>query len=124
MSSNKIIYDTCAYKNKLLESVGTVNYNLYNGKYENNNKSRVDFGLVGGYGVSLYNGNLTDLESDLRGQTRINSLCPSKKYHPKCIENCRDIHGNQNGLPCGTNSCKKLLIDAKTTKFIKYKNKQ
>ena len=36
MSSNKLIYDTCAYKNKLLESVGSINYNLYNGKYENN----------------------------------------------------------------------------------------
>ena len=120
MTSNKLIYDTCTYKNKLLESVGAINYNLYNGKFEHNRKCRIEFGLVGGYGVSLYNGNMTDLESDLRGQTRINSLCPSKKYHPKCIENCKD----DTGLPCGTQNCSKLLIDAKTAQFIKYKNKK
>ena len=70
MSSNRLIYDTCAYKKRLLESTGPLNYSMYTGKYENCAKCRVEFGTVGGNGVSLFNGNLVDLESDLRGQTR------------------------------------------------------
>ena len=35
-----------------------------------------------GNGVSLYSGNLVDLESDLRGQTRIASDCPSTMFKP------------------------------------------
>jgi hypothetical protein len=55
---------------------------LYNGKYENTAKCRIEFGTVGGNGVSLFSGNLVDLESELRGQTRSASLCPSNMYKP------------------------------------------
>ena len=119
MSSNKLIYDKCAYKNRLLESVGASNYMFYNGKFENKKKAMVEFGLVGGNNVSHYRGNMTDLESDLRGQTRLQSLCDSKKYHPKCIENCN----GKTGLPCGSQPCSLLLKNQRTIKFINYKNK-
>tara|TARA_B100000497_G_C7580241_1_gene349356 strand:- start:29 stop:463 length:435 start_codon:yes stop_codon:yes gene_type:complete len=82
MSSNRLIYDTCAYSKKIDESVGPLAYVLNPMKYENCNKCRHELGLVGGPAVSHIQGNLVDLENDLRGATRDNSLCPSKKYAP------------------------------------------
>ena len=34
-------------------------------------------------GLSV-NGNLVDLETDLRGTSRMNSKCPTKKYQNQC----------------------------------------
>ena len=84
MSSNRLIYDTCAYKKTLDESVGPLSYLLNPIKYENCNKCRMELGIVGGSNVSHIRGNLVDLENDLRGQTRGASLCPAKKYQPNC----------------------------------------
>jgi hypothetical protein len=82
MSSNRLTYDACAYQAKLTQSMGPLDYALYPGKYENSAKCRIEFGTVGGNGVSLFSGNLVDLESDLRGQTRLASQCPLKMYMP------------------------------------------
>ena len=76
MSSNRLIYDTCAYKKTLDESVGPLSYLLNPIKYENCNKCRMELGIVGGSNVSHIRGNLVDLENDLRGQTRGASLLP------------------------------------------------
>ncbi len=82
MSFNKLKYDTCAYKKDLDQSVGPLSYILNPIKYENCNKCRHEFGLVGGSAVSHIRGNLVDLENDLRNQTRPASSCPSKKFQP------------------------------------------
>lgn len=82
MSSNRLSYDACAYQKSLQQSTSPLEYMLYNGKYENCAKCRIEFGTVGGNGVSLFSGNLVDLESELRGQTRNASLCPSNMYTP------------------------------------------
>ena len=119
MSSNRLIYDTATYKTKLLESTNSLDYAIFPDKFKNTAKCRIEFGLTGGNGVSVYSGNLVDLESDLRGQTRMASLAPSKKYHPKCVSNCK----NNDGLPCGKKACLSELIDQKTCKFGLYKNK-
>ena len=87
MSSNRLSYDSCAYEKSLQQSTSPLDYMLYTGKYENCAKCRIEFGVVGGNGVSLFSGNLVDLESDLRGQTRQASLCPKKFYTPDC-KNC------------------------------------
>ncbi len=39
-------------------------------------------GVVGGNEVSVVKGNLVDLESDLRGITRVNTFCPWRGYQP------------------------------------------
>ena len=96
MASTRLSSDTCAYKTKITASTAPLNYALYTGKFENCAKCRVELGIVGGNNVSLFSGNLVDLESDLRGQTRQASLCPSMKYSPKCAPN----RNNANGLPC------------------------
>ena len=82
MSSNRLIYDTCAYKHELSQSVGPLQYVLNPIKYENCNKCRMELGIVGGTAVSHIKGNLVDLENDLRGQTRQNTKCPNLKFQP------------------------------------------
>ena len=82
MSSNRLLYDKCAYKQRLDESVDPLSYMLNPLKYENCNKCRIVKGLVGGTNVSNIRGDLVDLENDLRGQTRRLSQCSGKKYHP------------------------------------------
>ena len=105
MSSNRLSYDSCAYEKSLQQSTSPLDYMLYNGKYENSSKCRIEFGTVGGNGVSLFDGNLVDLESELRGQTRQASLCPSKFYTP----NGKKCDNKGNGLPYSSNSCNQKM---------------
>jgi hypothetical protein len=86
MSFNRLRYDTCAYQQELTESVGTLAYVLDPNRFENCNKCRMEFGIVGGTAVSHAKGNLVDLESDLRGTTRLQSKCPTLKYQNPCPE--------------------------------------
>ena len=116
MSSNRLMYDTCAYKKKLEESTTPLDYTLYTGKYENCSKCRLELGQVGGNGVSLFSGNLVDLESDLRGQTRYASQCPDKKYKPRCSPL---FNTTKNGLPCdGQNT--ENLVHQPTCQMVSY----
>ena len=93
MSSNRLRYDTCAYKVDINQSCGPLSYLLNPMAYENCSKCRHEFGLVGGPDVSDIKGNMVDLENDLRGQTRLATKCPSKKY-AGATENTLVIPGN------------------------------
>ena len=84
MSFNRLRYDTCAYKNYLAESVGTLGWVLDPSRYENCNNCRIEHGIVGGNDVSIIKGNMVDLESDLKGQTRLASKCPTLNYINPC----------------------------------------
>lgn len=84
MSFNRLTYDTCAYKHSLAESVGTLSWVLDPSRFENCNKCRIEFGTVGGTNVSHIKGNLVDLETELRGTTRLQSKCPTLKYQNPC----------------------------------------
>jgi hypothetical protein len=84
MSFNRLSYDTCAYKHSLAESVGTLGWVLDPSRFENCNKCRVEFGVVGGTNVSHAKGNLVDLETELRGTTKLASKCPTLKYQNPC----------------------------------------
>jgi hypothetical protein len=124
MSSNRLMYDTCAYKKNLSESVYSGNYALYPGKFQHSAKCRIEFGLnsgresnQNGWGVSIPNGNLVDLESDLRGQTRQNTHCQTKKYQPKCNK-CKKC---TTGLPCGCDHCQPQLKHQQSCQMNKYK---
>ena len=82
MSFNRTKYDNCSYKVDLKSSVDTLGYILSPHRYENENKCMHQLGLVGGTSVSHIKGNMVDLESELRGQTRIISKCPDNLYTP------------------------------------------
>jgi len=82
MSFNRTKYDNCSYKVDLKSSVDTLSYILSPYRYENSNKCMHQLGLVGGTSVSHIKGNLVDLDSELRGQTRILTRCPNNQYIP------------------------------------------
>ena len=104
MSFNRLQYDNCAYTHQLHESVGTLAYILDPSRYENCNKCRMEFGLVGGTNVSHIKGNLVDLETDLKGITRLATKCPTKKYLNPCpsedMTTCQPDHIKINAKPC------------------------
>lgn len=79
---NRLTYDSCAYKQELAQSVNPLAYILDPIKYENCSKCRMELGIVGGTAVSHVQGNLVDLENDLRNQNRPNTHCPAFKYAP------------------------------------------
>jgi hypothetical protein len=75
-------YDSCTYTRNLKESVGILSYILSPYRYENENKCRHELGLVAGSAVSHVRGNLVDLESELRGQTRYLTKCAHRAAQP------------------------------------------
>ena len=116
MSSNRLMYDSCAYEKAINESTGPFAYTMYTGKYENCAKCRIELGQFGGNGVSLFSGNLVDLESDLRGQTRPASLCPKDKFNPSCDRNGKT---RCDGLPCAPGK-KYPLVNQPSCQMIRY----
>ncbi len=79
MSSNRLIYDTCAYETDMTETANQITYTLDPSKHYQETPTRMELGIVGGNNVSLVKGNLVDMETDLRGLTRYNTRCPIKK---------------------------------------------
>ena len=84
MTSCRNKFDKCAYKKELSQSMYPMLYLLDPNKYSTPINHRHTVGLFGGNDVSITRKNMVDLESDLMGITRINSLCPEKKYLPHC----------------------------------------
>jgi len=82
MSFNRSIYDTCSYKQNLQENVSTLSYILPPFRYEHKDKCRHQLGLIAGTSVSHIKGNMVDLDSELRGQTRFVSKCGDNLYVP------------------------------------------
>jgi hypothetical protein len=77
MSSNRLIYDKCAYATTIKESTGSLEYNLFLGKYENCKQCP-----AGEFTNNLEFGSRADTESELYGITRLGTKCPSLKFDP------------------------------------------
>jgi hypothetical protein len=82
MSFNHLAYDGCTYRRRLKENVSILGYIMSPFRFEHTEKCRHELGLVGGTAVSHVEGNLVDLESDLRGQTRFNTKCVHTQHRP------------------------------------------
>jgi hypothetical protein len=82
MSFNHLKNENIEYRTRLGESVDTLEYILSPFRYEHADKRRHNLGIIGGPAVSHIRGNLVDLESDLRCQTRLNTHCVEKQYKP------------------------------------------
>lgn len=77
----RLHYDKCAYAKQLQEETSPLDYQLYEGKFENCGKCVYD---------KFYRPfDLVDVESELRNQTRRASRCPQNDYNPKCRKNAR-----------------------------------
>lgn len=82
MSFNHLNVDPCTYAKTLSMNANALGYMLDANKFEHQQKCRHELGLVGGTAVSHSKGNLVDLESDLRGQTRLLSRCSTQQWMP------------------------------------------
>jgi hypothetical protein len=93
MSSTRLRYDGCKFN---LEygirgsNRNQLDYNLYPGAFEN----CFQCPSVGNYPNILPFGKRADVESELRNQTRLSTLCPRYKYNP-----CRDFQGYKTNPP-------------------------
>lgn len=67
-------------------------YILDTTKFENNNKGRVEFGILGGPTTSHVKSNMIDVENDLFGITRDYTRCSSYKYVPPEGDKLPPIH--------------------------------
>ena len=82
MSLNRMTYDDCQYRRELKENVSILGYVLDPNRFENTNKCRHELGIIGGSTVSHVTGNLVDVDSELRGQTRFMTKCGNNAYAP------------------------------------------
>jgi hypothetical protein len=110
MSFNRTKYDNCSYKVDLKTNVDTLSHILSPYRYEHKDKCMHQLGFVGGTAVSHIQGNLVDLDSELRGQTRIITRCPTNQYVPSddnIVNNDKTspINTNMNHLP----SCQSIM---------------
>jgi hypothetical protein len=129
MSQTNLKYDKNTTLNYTKQSTSSFDYNMFQGKFSNDAKCRIEKGLVGernGNSVirsdngiidsnknTFSHGKLIDLESNLRGQDRRASSCPKSQYKPttstlKCAQGGTCVpHPNAS--------------HEKNCKFIKYK---
>lgn len=129
MSFSNLKYDKCQYLADVRQSIGTANWVLDPNRFESTNKCYNQFGLVGGTAVSHAKGNLVDVESDLRGTTRINSKCPTMKYMNPCpnAQSINFCHQKQIVIPQTPNQQGRTVDLApqhlKPCQMVQYKNK-
>ena len=76
----RLSQDSDAYANAIREGTTPFGYIVNPMKYEHCQKCRHEFGLVGGANVSHNATNLVDIETELRGQTRSATKCPSNEF--------------------------------------------
>ena len=97
---NRSKFDDGTYKKDLEQSTGKLKYVLNPQKYNRCIQVRPSQpGLIGRQGVSVpFNKNIIDIESDLKGITRLYSKDPTKKYKPYCPTVSQTEY---NGYPCG-----------------------
>lgn len=77
-SQNRGIYDNCTYQKRLYESMSPLDYNLYQGAYENCNKCR--------FNEFWTPYELVNVESELKNLTRPLSQCDQFKYGKECTK--------------------------------------
>jgi hypothetical protein len=77
MSSNRLIYDNCAYSLKVNDNKDQFKYWVYAPKYENCAKCKFS-----NEEDRQRLSQRVEIESELKDQTRLSTLCPSKKYLP------------------------------------------
>ena len=83
MSFNRLDNDAVTYARVLQQNANILSHVLDTTSVENCHQCRHELGFVGGSGVSHIKGNLVDLSSDLRGQTRYLNRCAEQQYMPQ-----------------------------------------
>jgi hypothetical protein len=82
-SQQRLSFDEATYANKMRETTTPHGYIMDPVRFEHCQKCRHEFGLVGGANVSHNATNLVDIETELRGQSRTATKCPSGEFPHK-----------------------------------------
>ncbi len=77
-ASNRLVYDECAYAQKMSDSTSPFQYRTYMGAYENSEKCKYDKFW------KPFDPEIVDVESELRNITRPATKCANLKYNPAC----------------------------------------
>ena len=91
--STRLPYDPCAYNKQLSESTSPYTYSVYDGKFENTNRCVYD------HYTRPFDGDIVDIDSDLKNINRPASNCPSRKYNPKCKKSSNCISTYDDSVP-------------------------
>lgn len=127
MAFTRELYSSCLTDKRAEESTGVLSYLMDLNKFYNCNPCRIERGTVGGNTVSLYEGNIVDLESDLMGRTRHYTRCPTGKYVAGTVVQGKDANKctpecGVDGLPCGRPQCRQeKLVHLPECKLVHYK---
>ena len=78
MSSNRLIYDKCAYSVELIDNNNQLEYNIFQLKYINDCKCPIT-----NLPCFIAPEMRTEVENELYGLNRLTSLCPTNKYNPE-----------------------------------------
>jgi len=109
-SSNRLIYDECAYEQKKGDSTSPYEYRTYMGMYENCEKCKFDKFW------KPFDPEIVDVESELKNITRPATKCSNLKYNPSCkksdlcvstFDNKRPIIFNRDVCPVVFNNIKR-----------------
>jgi hypothetical protein len=76
--SSRLIYDECAYAQKLGDSTSPFEYRTFVGMYENCDKCKLDKYW------RPFDAEIVDVESELKNISRPATKCANLKYHPGC----------------------------------------
>jgi len=77
-SSNRLLYEDCAFAQRVSDSTSPFQYRTYMGAYENCDKCKYDKFW------RPFDVEIVDVESELKNITRPLSKCASLKYSPTC----------------------------------------
>lgn len=120
MASTGLLYDESAVREAIRQSTSPLSYAMFEQKFNNCNKCRVDFGVVGGQDVSLTGRNMVDVESDLQGRTRKLSKATCGSYQPRCAKN-GGVCKSASGLPFDCDECQEDKRHLRTCNMVQYK---
>lgn len=83
MSLTRAIYDECSYRRDIGTQANALTWQLDPVQYEHCKECRMQFGIVGGSGVSrVARDSMVDMESDLMGLHHPASHCVQHKHLP------------------------------------------
>jgi hypothetical protein len=109
-SFTKSLYDQCNLDKKLQESTGPYKWMTDQVK-ESHNACYVDQPPYMHQQFPSIPSNKIDVESDLRNQTRLLSKCPSARFDPTKLDNCKECKKCNQGLPCGCSHCRQTKYE-------------
>jgi hypothetical protein len=79
-ASNRLVYDECAYAQRMSDSTSPFQYRTFIGAYENAEKCKQDKFW------KPFDVEVVDVESELKNITRPATKCAILKYHPSCVK--------------------------------------